>query len=233
MAVFAAIFLVWAVFQTAIFVVPEFAEYMYAREGWNSVSTSAREAHEFAPFIVRQLRAGVLRPDNPAEPSSIIGSAFRQHEAAVFGSAAFLWAIVGVLCYLDIASYTLFTEDKILYTDYWTSKRTEITYQTVARVETSCWINNEGDPIVDYEVYLDKDHSHDLISLADFEEETPILRIDEKLRAAGVRFRRASQRNALNNSNPFEAECLERLKERLDTAAYNRAARLLHADGAN
>ena len=102
-SIFAAIFLVWAVFQAAIFVAPEFAEYMYAHQGWNSATPHAREAVEFTPFVVRQLRAGALRPDKQPDPPALIRAAFRQHETVIFGGTSFLWLIVGALCYLDIS----------------------------------------------------------------------------------------------------------------------------------
>lgn len=229
-AVFASIFLVWAIFQASIFVAPEFAEYMYAREGWNSMASKERNAEDFAPFVIRQLRAGVLSPERDLHPPALIRAAFRQHESVIFGATGVLWTTVAVFFYLDVSSYRLFTDDKILYTDYWSSTRKEIPYHAVDHVETSCWINNKNEPIVGYEIYLDKSRSENVLSFEDLRKETlPVERVDRKLRDAHVNFRHAARRNALNDGNAFEAACLDRLRDELGEIHYARAERLLNA----
>lgn len=229
-AVFASIFLVWAVFQASIFVAPEFAEYMYAREGWNSMTPHERDAKEFTPFVIRQLRAGVLTPARDPDPPALIRAAFRQHEATVFGGTGILWIAVAVVFYLDVSSYRLFTDEKIVYTDYWSSGRIEIPYHAVDHVETSCWLNNKNEPIVGYRVYFDESRSEDLLDFEDLrKEDLPVERIDRKLRDARVSVRHAASRTALNHSNAFEAACLDSLRGELGESGYARAERLLRA----
>lgn len=231
LGVFACIMLCWATFQASIFFAPRVAEYLHAREGWNSLSSAARSADDYFWFVVRQMRLGVWGPPQIPQPQEVIRAAFRHHEKTVFVSTAGLWAMTLVLGAFDLSWHIYFTDSRITYSDYWTLKRHTITYEEVDFVELACRLDRDGDLSVRYEVQLDESHSRTLADESDLAGDFEGLqRVDELLREAGVEFRWDMPRNSDATVDAAKMECHSELKRKLSGSQLEGARRVLHLD---
>lgn len=227
--IFAGLFAIWALYQASIFLAPSFAEYLHAREGWNSMSSKARTADDYLAFVIRQLRIGVWGVDRKPEPQEVIQAAFRQFERPIFLTTAVLCTVTTILLFFDLSSYAYFTQDRITYTDYWTTRQLTISYRDVLLVDLSCDVDSKDRLSVGYKVQFDKQHSQTIFDNDRLKDDLGgILKVDDKLRAAGVKFHWFHA--AAITVQGAKSQCLDELKGRTTSMQLTSLRRLLHID---
>lgn len=133
----------------------EFGEYGYLLSKQQSGDVIA----QLETAIAEEVRKGVIKENDAFDPSEYLWSANRTM-TSYFGVAAVLLAVINIgFWYLDRMSYTLISEEGIVYTDYWTTKTHKAGYDEIEAIEVSCRIDDEDDLIVRYGFLLNTQRS--------------------------------------------------------------------------
>lgn len=190
--VFSGIFMLWASYQAAGAFAPKFAEYAFI-SGWNTFDNQNRTGDIYFDGITKYVRIGALNPEENFHPSKFLLMGFRDYEKIVFGATGLLLLFNAYFLYLDSKIYHLFTDDRIEYADYFSTRNFRIDYADVKQVTLSCYTyTDDGKKEVShsYEVIIDDDHSVNIFSDSKFTQANfnAFRAVDQKLKGAGVKF---------------------------------------------
>ncbi len=236
-AAFAGVAAYWAAMQALGARLPEFAEYLHAQTGWNSLNSRPREIAEYLPIIVRQVRRRLLDIDAPFNPYAFIVSAFREFEGAVYRITLALSAIAVGLSAADVATFDVVDDAGVTYAKHFSVETRRIDVADIDRVELVCALtapDDDGDVDfrLDYDLIEDGEFRIDILdedrSLAD--RLGRIAALDAALAAAGVPVNRAKSIGWGAFARPgFIDACASEISERYDPEIAPRLIRLIRA----
>ncbi|MCR9266857.1 MAG: hypothetical protein NXI03_04740, partial [Alphaproteobacteria bacterium] len=142
LAVFAGIILVWPAWQIAFARSRRFAEYLYLRQGWNTMSGGPRDATDFKYGLTQDIRLDRISALSKFDPASYIQSAFQRATPTSRKLGALAIAITAAFVVLDGLSYQAVTRDHIYQSGYLSLARNTFIFEDAERIETSCFVGH-------------------------------------------------------------------------------------------
>ena len=152
--------LVWSLCQIAGSRFPGFAEYLYARVGWNSMRGGQRQPGDYLKSIARHVRTRRLNIDQPFAPGDFLTAAFREHEHVVHKVSVAFILLTAILTAADLARFELVDNRGVIYSKYFNFQTRYAPFKDIDRIEIRCVLydpDDDGERKFGFEYILVKD----------------------------------------------------------------------------
>ncbi len=230
LAIFTWIFLFWSASQILALFFPRVGEYLYVKHSWNTMNQEERSFDQFLDTLTKFVRTGAVKENEPFSPRDFIQLGLREFGWAVHSATSFFVILTLIFSFLDLNYYAVFSNKGVAYSNYFSIRVQEISYEKIDRVELGCWLDNDGDPAIEYRVFFDEHSSRDLIKgVSQFTRDLDMIeKIDAEIRLVGVEFRSSQRRGWFNSNKPaHESKCEQVLSEEVDSNTFSRMMKII------
>lgn len=230
LAIFAGCIVAWPLMQKLSERHARFAEHLYVRHGWNTMSSNPRSAGQYFVELETDLRLDKLDAEESFDPAVYLQQAFRRRSALSVKAGGLALSVCLVFAVLDGFAYQAFGDEAALQSGYFEFNQHTYRYDDASAIETACYVGtNDGQPALRLRYKLIMPDGQPL-NLSDFLTNASLERlerIDSQASSNGAE-RRAGERRGLGQAGrpALDPECLPRLRQRFGDKV-DRARQLL------
>lgn len=219
--------------QLLAFISPRMAVY-FQISGWNKIGEADRTFSDYYFSLTDLVRRGIYRPGQVVDPHRFLLLCFRRYEGLNFALSVVLCIMTLGFGYLDLRHHRMFTENEIVYSEYFSFDKKTMPYTDLRYVELSCYTYvDDGDLEigVGYDVYLTESRSAELLPKKNSfrKRQTELMALDQKLQDAGVKFIPKKYRNEKRKLPGFIPDCRSILVNEYSAELGNELANFLKA----
>jgi hypothetical protein len=220
---FGGIILVWPALQWLYRLSPRWTEFVYLREGWNTMSSEPRSEAQFYIELDTDLRNDRIEARSSFAAAQFAQQAFRRADRPARLTASAVISVFVAFFVLDIQAYMVFTRDEMIRSGYFTFEQVRYRYDDAVELQTGCYIGSRDDRpalILRYRITAPDGVAFNLDDLLTTDTLAEIERIDDIVRRADTPHAPVEPAGVRNRGKPgLDPECLPELERIYGEAA--------------